>query len=241
MKKIFSNCFENGKFVLSGDDHAHLAYALRARVGDEIIVCKDGVDYFCKIASISKRETILESIESKVCDTEPTIDVTLYFAIMKGDKNELVAQKCTELGVKNLRPFISSNCECRAESVKIERINKIITEAAQQCGRGKLPHIDKMRSFDEVLCELSKYDKVVFPYERATDKTLKDVLQNSGENRSIAVIIGSEGGFTENEAAELKKIGVLPITLGKRILRAETASIAVVSAVMYEENQWKIN
>ncbi len=240
MKKIFSDSFENGKFVLVGDDHAHLAYALRARVGDEITVCKDGVDYFCKITSISKMETILEPIESKVCDTEPTIDVTLYFAAMKGDKNELVAQKCTELGVKNLRPFISSNCECRAESVKIERINKIITEAAQQCGRGRLPLIDKVRSFDDVLCELAKYDKVVFPYERATDETLKDVLQNSGE-KSIAVIVGSEGGFTEKEAEELKKIGVVPITLGKRILRAETASIAVVSAVMYEENQWKIN
>lgn len=241
MKKIFSDNLENGKFVLTGDDHAHLAYALRARVGDEITVCNDGVDYYCKIRSISKKETVLEPIESKVCDAEPTVAVTLYFAAMKGDKNELVAQKCTELGVKCLRPFISSNCECRAESVKIERINKIITEAAQQCGRGMVPHIDKIRSFDEVLYELRKYDKVVFPYERATDKTLKDVLRNSNGNKCIAIIIGSEGGFTEKEADALTKIGVTPITLGKRILRAETASIAVVAAVMYEENQWKIN
>ena len=92
MKKIFSDNFENGKFVLAGDDHAHLAYALRARVGDEITVCNDGVDYYCKIRSISKKETVLEPIESKVCDAEPTVAVTLYFAAMKGDKNELVAQ-----------------------------------------------------------------------------------------------------------------------------------------------------
>ena len=104
-----------------------------------------------------------------------------------------------------------------------------------------MPHIDKIRSFDEVLSELRKYDKVVFPYERATDKTLKEVLRNSSGNKCIAIIIGSEGGFTEKEADALTKIGVTPITLGKRILRAETASIAVVAAVMYEENQWKIN
>lgn len=241
MKKIFSDNVKNGKCVLVGDDHTHLAYSLRSRVGDKVIVCDNGIDYTCVITSITKKETILDVISSAVCDSEPAVSVALYFAIMKGDKNELVAQKCTELGVKKLRPFVSSNCECRPDSVKIERLNKIITEAAQQCGRGMCPLVDSVISFSDMLGELKKYDKVVFPYEHATDKTLKEIMRGVSDVKSIAIIVGSEGGFTKEESAEIENAGVTPITLGKRILRAETASIAVVSAVMYEADQWKIN
>lgn len=239
MKKIFSDNVKNGKCVLIGDDHAHLAYALRSRVGDEVVVCSDGVDYLCKISSITKKETVLLVSSSKRCDTEPDMRVTLFFAVMKGDKNELVAQKCTELGVYALKPFLSANCECRSESLKIERINKIITEAAQQCGRGKLPLVDRVLTFEETCAQLKEYDKVVYPYERAEDACLKDVIAGIGASSSVAIVVGSEGGFTEKEANKIKELGVTPVTLGKRILRAETASIAVTSAVMYEGDQWK--
>lgn len=241
MKKIFTDNIKDGFCVLTGDNHNHLSHVLRSRVGDKIILCRNSVDYECVIEKIDKKETLLKVLSFRECVKDTDIEVTLYFALMKGDKNELVAQKCTELGITRLCPFVSSNCECRPDNFKKERINKIITEAAQQCGRSSLPLVDEVISFSDMLNSIGDYEIVVFPYEKAEDVTLKQVLQGVDHGSRIAVVVGSEGGFTKDEAEMLKGKGVRPVTLGKRILRAETASIAVVSAIMYEGNQWKIN
>ncbi len=239
MKKIFLNEKPDKKIVLVGNKHTHLSYVLRSRIGDKVTLCYCNTDYICEIISISKSETLLNVLYTKPCETEPKLDLSLFFAIMKGDKNELVAQKCTELGVKNLFPFISSNCECRVESFKTERINKIITEAAEQCGRGMLPLIDRVLAFDEVLARLKDYDIIVFPYEREKNVSVKTILSKIS-GKKTAIIIGSEGGFTAEEANLLISADAESVSLGNRILRAETASIAIVAAAMYEGNEWKI-
>lgn len=241
MKKIFVDNINDGICTLTGDNHNHLSTVLRARIGDTVVLCQNAVDYECVIEKITKNETVLRIISSEKCESDADIFVTLYFAILKGDKNETVVQKCTELGVKDFRPFVSANCECRPEKLKCERLNKIITEAAQQCGRGTLPKINKISTFAEIVNETDNFDLVVFPYERAVDVPLKEVITGINKGSKIAVIIGSEGGFTKQEAEMLSDKGVKPVTLGKRILRAETASVAVVSAIMYEGDQWKIN
>lgn len=241
MKKIFVDNINDGFCTLTGDAHNHLSTVLRARVGDEAVLCNNAVDYECVIEKITKNETVLKVMSSKECENDADIFVTLFFAILKGDKNETVVQKCTELGVKELRPFVSANCECRPEKLKCDRLNKIITEAAQQCGRGTLPKVNKISTFVEIVNETDDFDLVVFPYERAVDIPLKKVIAGINKGCKIAVIVGSEGGFTKQEAEMLIDKGVKPVTLGKRILRAETASVAVVSAIMYEGDQWKIN
>lgn len=240
MKKIFIDDKINDIVILSGENHNHLAYSLRARVGDELIICKDNIDYYCKITEITKTSTKLSVTSSQECRAEPSVDITLFFALLKGDKNELVAQKATELGVKCLVPFVSANCESRPQNFKFDRLSKIITEAAQQCGRGRLPLLSAPIDLNEMAERLDEYDIVVFPYEKEENVALKSVIEHS-DAKSIAIIVGSEGGFTKAEADFLVQSGAKSVTLGNRILRAETASIAVVSAIMYEVDQWRIN
>lgn len=241
MRKIFTDRKEGGKFVLNGDNHRHLAFSLRSRIGDKLIVCHDGTDYECEITAITKTETILKILCSRPAEGEPTINVTLFFALMKNDKNDMVVQKCTELGVCGLQPFVSQNCECRPENFRSERLTKIAAMAAQQCGRGKIPELFAVADLEEIAKQLGRYDRVIFPYEGERETAAKDVISKISDGENIAVIIGSEGGFTRAEADRLIAAGAKAVTLGKRILRAETAAVAVVSAVMYEANQWKIS
>ncbi len=238
MRKIFVTSIDGSRVTLTGDSHAHLAYALRSRVGDEVILCCDKIDYTCRITSITKTETRLEVLSFNAVDTEPKTQITLFFALLKGDKNDFVIQKCTELGASEFVPFVSRNCERGAQSIKKERLSKIAEEAAKQCGRGYVPKVNDPIGFDDVVSALGAFDLVVFPYEKADKPDLKSFLRSvSGEK--VAVIVGSEGGFTDEEAALLSAAGVTPVTLGKRIMRAETASVAVLSALTYEFGEWE--
>lgn len=237
MRKIFVTSIDGEKIVLEGDDHAHLAYALRSRIGDKVTVCCDKIDYECVIENITKHQTTLLVVSYQTVESEPIVDVTLFPAILKGDKMELVVQKCTELGVNTIIPFVSKNCECRVQAVRIERLNKISMEAAKQCGRGYVPPVLEVVDFAKVVEMLKEFDLIVFPYEKATKPSLKEYLMDKNAKK-VAIIVGSEGGFAENEAKMLIDAGAIPVTLGKRIMRAETASIAVLSALMYQMGEW---
>ena len=237
MRKIFVSQVDGNKITLTGDNHNHLAYSMRSRIGDEIIACCDKIDYQCVIERISKNETVLSVVSSTPVTTEPKVDITLFPAILKGDKMEFVVQKTTELGVVELRPFVSKNCECRVTAVRIDRLKKIAEEASKQCGRGIIPKVFEVVDFAQVCEQISGFDLVVFPYENATKPSLKDFLKNK-KGKKIAIIIGSEGGFTNEEVDALISSGALPVTLGKRILRAETASVAVCAVVAYEMDEW---
>ena len=235
MRKIFVDKISDDS-VLTGDDHAHVSVVLRARVGDMLVLCDgDGYDYTYEITRIDSKSTKLRLIKKQEVDTEPKARVDLFVALLKADKLEWVCQKCTELGIITIRPFISEHVQVKKESVKVERLNKICKEAAQQCGRGRVPKLSEPIKFDQMLDLLSDYDNVLFLYEKGGDELNKSDLK--GE--SVAIIVGSEGGFSEREANEIMGKGVSPITLGKRILRAETACVAATALAMFNMGELK--
>lgn len=242
MKRLFVDKIDT-VVTLTGDTHKYLSVVLRAKMGDEVILCVgDGYDCVCKVSEIRKDKTVLMLCERVKNDSEPSVDITLFSAIMKGDKNELVVQKAVELGVKEIYPLHTRFVQNFDRNIKTDRLNKIALEASQQCGRSVLAKVHEPIDFSRLLDMVKEFDLVVYPYERATSPSIKDYLTanaHSGDIKSVAIVIGSEGGFSEEEAASLAGAGVIPLTLGKRILRAETANIAVLSAVMYELEQWQ--
>ena len=236
MRRILvDSCQENIK--LTGDDHKHFSMVKRATVGDvALATCGDGFVYTSEVTAISKTETVLKMVDRVVDESEANIDVTLFMSVLKGDKNDLIVQKVTELGVKKIVPFVSTFSQ--AKNVRKDRLDKIAREAVMQCGRSAVPEISEVCEFKNLAERFKDFDCLIFPYEKAQDNELKSFL---AKNRvlSCAIIIGSEGGFSDEEARALSEI-TEPVSLGKRILRAETACIAVVSAVMYELGGWSV-
>lgn len=239
MRKLFLEEVKSDKIILTGEDHNHLAFSLRSRVGDELTIVSGGIDYIAEITKITKSETIAVIKEKRRNISEPETQVTLFFGTMKGDRNDFVVQKCTELGVKKMVPFISDYSSVRAEAIKSERLCKIAKEAAKQSGRGQIPCVNKVSALNDLYDELSEYDLVIFPYERESERTLRSVFSRKTDYKNIAIVIGSEGGFSEEEANCIIEGGASCVTLGERILRAETACVAVTAVVMYEMDEWR--
>ena len=234
--------------ILTGDDHKHLSLVLRAKRGDTVAVSTgDGFDYTYTVDSISARETILKKTRFVPNETEPFLSLTLFSAVLKGDKNDTVVRMCTELGVACIIPFTGEYTVATKDSCKVERLQKIALEAAKQSGRGRVPKICAPLTFDRLVEKLPEYELAVFPFERARDTDIKTFLRvafdkpcgGGGKKMSIAAIVGGEGGFSESEAARLQAFGVIPVTLGRRILRADTACAAVCALILYEAGEMK--
>ena len=136
MRKLFIDKTDNHKIIISGEEHKHIAYSLRMKKGDEITVCSQGIDYTAVIVSISKTETVAEVVGKARSVSEPDSDVTLFFGALKGDKNDYIVQKCTELGVRNFVPFVSEFSSVSRDNIRTDRLNRIALEASKQCGRG---------------------------------------------------------------------------------------------------------
>ena len=233
MRKIFvdKDCREN--LALTGDDHLHLSVVLRARIGDKVTFCNgDGYDYIYEIKAIDKKSTALTLIEKLKNNSEPKTKAALMVSLLKGDKLDYVCQKLTELGFDEIYPITTDFTQVKKESVKVERLNKICKEAAQQCGRGKVPVCHAPIDFDKAVEIAKGFDSVLFFYEK-DGKPFSDVAGNlSG---SVAVFIGGEGGWSESEAAKMNFASV--VNLGNRILRAETACVTAATLVMYESGE----
>ncbi|MBS7298410.1 MAG: 16S rRNA (uracil(1498)-N(3))-methyltransferase [Eubacteriales bacterium] len=226
------------RIIIDTEDVSHIKRVLRLSVGDNITVCDScGNDYDCKIANISDKCVECEIISSKKNNSEPNIKVTLYQALPKATKMEYIIQKTTELGITKIVPCALSRCVVKLDEKdskkKISRWQKIADEAAKQSGRGILPEISDVMSFRDAVDEMKNSDLVFVPYECAEDNTLRKVL-NSKPAQNVAFMIGPEGGFSPEEATYLEDNGIPLVTLGKRILRTETAGMAVLSMVMYE-------
>ena len=223
----------DGLFTLSGQEFIHAKNVMRLREKDQIIICcGDGIDYICEICQTTKDEFICKIIgqEQNLCDSK--ISITLYQAQVKADKLELIAQKVSEIGITKLVPFTSEFCVVQGElsKQKLERLNKIAIESAKQCGRSQALIIENNRNFDAVVSELDAYDLVIFAYENAKTERIGQIV---GKYKDIAVIVGSEGGFSQSECEKLCSLpNVHCITLGRRILRAETAAIVSCALVM---------
>ena len=221
-----------------GEDARHIARSLRMAVGDKITVTDgEGCDYPATLTKIRDDECELDLGDAIASITESPLDITLYMAYPKGDKLETVVQKAVELGACSVVPFISDRCIKRPTGERADRqtarLNRIAIEAAKQCGRGRLPTVSEPLSFDALLDEFGSYDLTLFCFEGGT-LPLNRVLKEWKTAKKVAVIVGSEGGFSENEAKKINEAGAVTISLGKRILRCETAPSVVLSALLYE-------
>lgn len=225
--------------VIEGENAHHISYSLRMAVGDEITVCDgNGKEYLCRLSFLDgkKVEARVESISDG--KGESPVRIRLFQAYPKGDKLELIIQKSVELGVSEIIPFESERCIKRPKGDKIEkqreRMNRIAEEAAKQCGRAILPDVKLPVSFAEMITEAKKSDLSVFCYEDCHATSIRELLEKRGnEARTVSLIIGSEGGFSEREAQQIEDAGIFAVTLGNRILRCETAPIFALSSLCY--------
>ena len=233
-----SENFSEGSLKITGDDAFHIARALRMAVGDAITVCDmHSNEYSCVITKIRDEVCECEIVSSREGKTESPVYISLYVAYPKGDKLETVTQKAVELGACEIIPFESSRCIKKPKPEKADkefmRLTKIAEEAAKQSGRSRLVKIRPSLSFGEMLCEAGKADVPLFCYEGDGAKSLKKVLCESEGVKSVSVVVGSEGGFSLSEAKAAKDAGLIPVNLGPRILRCETAPSYVLSAISY--------
>lgn len=225
--------------VLSGDDAHHISFSLRMAAGEEITVCDtSGNEYKCELFRLDGETVTAKILETRKGEGESPVEIHVYQAFPKGDKLELIIQKSVELGAAYVIPFESERCVKRPKAEKIDkqllRMNKIAAEAAKQCGRARLPEVKAPLSFSEMLKKASECDLAVFCYEDCHTLSLKELLSQKGNGiRSIALVIGSEGGFSDAEAKRAEDSGIIPVSLGKRILRCETAPIFALSAVSF--------
>lgn len=220
--------------TLTGTDARHISRSLRMKVGEHLTLCTpDGRRHSCTIVAFSPDTVTVHVDASTVCEQEPTVKVSLYVALLKGDKLDDVVQKAVELGAYGITPFFSARCISRPDEKallkKVERWQKIAASAASQSRRGIIPTVHPCISFDELCGRISRFDRAAVFYE-CGGEPIGDILCR--EDRTLALITGSEGGFEESEIRMLVDFGARVATLGKRILRAQTAPIAALSAAM---------
>ncbi len=229
----------DSQIVISGAEHVHLSSALRIKVGEKVDVCVgDGVIYHCEICQVDKKQTLAKVLDQTIESSECKIYV--FVALISADRMDWEIQKLTELGAYAIIPFESEYCTVKDKGNKADRLKRIALSACKQSGRAILPIIENTLTFDQMLSRLSDFDQKIVAYEN-DDHGAKDVLSKLDKTKPIAIIFGSEGGFAENEIQKLVDINTQVISLGKNILRAETASIALLSALNYELGLWGKN
>ena len=215
-------------------DARHISYSLRMAVGDDITLCNGGKDYFCKIERFDGDSVVCRVLRSEQSRSEPDIFLTLYQAFPKGDKFETIIQKSVELGASRIVPVMTKRCIARPDersfAKKLSRYQKICEEAAKQSGRGIIPEVTEIIGFDKAVDEAKNADLPLICYEREGGKRFKDI--SFEDKKTVSLFIGSEGGFDCSEAEKAINSGLIPIWLGERILRCETAPTAAISIIM---------
>lgn len=229
--RYFTSQISGDTATLSGPDAHHLGRVMRAKIGDEVILCDgQGFDYTAAITAIDAEAVQFSISERRVSAAEPSVEITLFAGYPKQDKLETIIQKSVELGAVRIVPFFSRYCVTtpKKEDQKNVRYNRIAAEAAKQCGRGILPEVELPVNLNQLPQRFSEFDAVLLCYEKG-GKPLRECI---GAAKRIALITGAEGGFSEQEAELLQQAGAQVIGLGPRILRCETAPVAAISAVM---------
>ena len=236
---------KNEKIFLTGSNYNHIKNVLRAKENEELnIVCpENNLFYVAVINNFYEKEIECDIIMKKNVDEEK-LKITIYQALPKSDKMELIVQKCSEIGVDEIVPVEMKRCVVKLDekdkSKKITRWQTIAEAAAKQSRREKILKIDKIQKIDDICkaSEENKYDLIFVAYEKENKTNLKEELnilkKINKNNLNVAFIIGPEGGFEDDEIDKLIKSNVKSISLGKRILRTETAPIVLSSILMYE-------
>lgn len=236
MPRFFTETIDEKKGIITGDDAKHISKVLRMHLGESLTVCDgQGLDYDCIIEEMNDKQVELSVKAVHPSETEPTVQVTLYQAMPKSDKMELIIQKAVELGVAAIVPVQTKRCVSRPDAKsmakKLERYNRIALEAAKQCGRGRIPEVRPMLELHEALNQMKQDDRAFVFYENSTSSFRRE-LEN--KVKSVSILIGAEGGFEEEEIERAEQLGIVSLSLGKRILRCETAPLAALSILMYE-------
>ncbi len=241
MPKFFTDkelIYENS-LEIKNEEALHIAEVLRMKPGEELIVGDgDMTDYICRISSAKKSAVVCDIIKKEKNRNEPELKITLFQALPKGDKMETVIQKCVEIGVCEIIPIDTKNSMVRLkgkEDKKTARWNKIAYAAAKQCGRGIIPKVKSLMPFEEA-CKYAgtSFDGALIPYECERDNSIKKYASGF-TGKSLAIFIGSEGGFDPSEVDIAIKSGLAPVTMGKRILRTETAGLVASVIMLYEK------
>lgn len=238
--KIINGGLSESKLEILGKEAHHIANVLRLKEGT-VVGLFDGFGYKAAgiLLDVTNERVLVELTHDKVANTEPLVEVTLYQSLPKKDKLELIIQKATELGVKNIVPIITKRTIVHIDNEKarkkMERWNKIAQEACKQSGRAYIPQISEPISFKTMLCGI-KAEFNIIPYESEDKKGLRQVLRSfkASMPKSVGIFIGPEGGWDKDEVQMAANHGIIPVTLGPRILRTETASLAVLTMILYE-------
>ena len=232
----------HGIVLIEGEDVQHISKVLRLNEGDKIILCDgENFEYISEILTVEKTFIKVQVLEKKECDTEPLVEITLFQGIPKGDKMDLIIQKSVEMGIFRIVPVIMKRSIVKIENEKDgkkkqERWQRIAMEAAKQSGRGRIPQVLAPLSFLEALKISEKIDFRILPYEKEEALSIKKSISGVFHS-TVAVLVGPEGGFETKEVERAIDSGFDPVTLGKRILRTETAGFVTIACLMYEFNE----
>ena len=225
------------KAYISGNDFNHIKNVLRLKQGDEFLVSVDGISHLCQLESFEEQTVVAIVKTLNFQDTSLPVDITIFQGLPKSDKMELIIQKAVELGVNKIVPVQMERSivklDLNKKNSKIERWQAIAESASKQSKRVCIPEVSTVQSYDSVMTAVKEYDLFLVPYENALGmKATKDCLNKIKKGMKIGVLIGPEGGFSQKEIDCAIDKGAFSISLGKRILRAETASIACLSMLM---------
>lgn len=242
MPKFFvtSDKITENQIIIDTEDVSHISRVLRLGEGDTLTVCdSQGTDYEVEIVMLGQKEIVCKINSKSASASEPNIRVTLFQGLPKASKMEYIIQKTTELGITEIVPAKLSRCVVKIDSKKdetkkLDRWHKISESAAKQSGRGIIPKISPIMTLDEIIEKSKEFDLFFVPYECEEQKTLKETLLSKKDIKTVGFLIGPEGGFDIAETEKLKNADIDTVTLGKRILRTETAGEAVLAMTMYE-------
>lgn len=228
--------------TLTGENYTH-ARVLRLKSGDAVTICDGlGTDYRCAVSNVSSGCISLVVHASAAAEAESAVACRIYMAFAKADKLEHVMQKATELGASEIIAFPSERCVSRPDSKslekKLDRWQKIAASAAAQSGRGRIPVVRALSSYDAALDEAARADLAVLFYENEMAHTFRAAIETTTPFKTATLVTGPEGGFTPSEVEAAKRSGLRICTLGRRILRCETAPLCALSALMYASGEF---
>lgn len=231
---------EKREILVEGPDVNHMKNVLRLKPGDqvEINVCGEDARHLCVLEAFEGDCVRLQIRDSWKPETELPSKLYLFQGLPKGDKMELIIQKAVELGVYEIIPVATKRAVVKLDekkaAKKISRWNAIAESGAKQSGRSLIPQVREVMSFSDALRYAEKLDVVLIPYEKAKGiQETRKVIEAISPGQAVGIFIGPEGGFEEQEIRQAEEHAVAPVTLGKRILRTETAGLAVLSILMY--------
>ncbi len=234
---IDKNIVTEDSVLLTGDDAHHISRSLRMRAGEELTLCDgEGFDYNCTVEEIDERTVRCAVVSKEKNRTEPPYRATVFQGLAKGDRFDTVIQKSVECGAYEIVPVMTKRCTVKLTASdgvkKCARWNKIAEEAAKQCGRGIIPKVTEPVTFERAVEMIREVDLPLFCYEEGTSPIRAEVEAHP-DAKTVGIVIGPEGGFAEEEAAKMTAAGISATSLGRRILRTESAAPFVLACLSY--------